>query len=593
MRDYASLFSELLLDLALSPDEVGTHITSDMGAGLAARHAMASSFYKKLCPVGNSTVADAAALKKFSAINAALPEGPWDFEAVNEAESCFYDYFVNNLREALQPNSPEDCFGIGHLAEFMGVGPGAAQKADSRYMVTKLFESTLSCTNSDLLRYYRAALLQTGFWCDAEKQRTEEFGECIVEGGKIFFAPKNAEISRTCCTEASLNMLVQKAVGAFLEVRLVKCFGINLSTQPDLNRELARLGSIDGSYGTTDLTSASDSIGLSMFEAVCPNGTLRAFIRMSRSEHVILPNGTKLKARMVSTMGNGFTFPLQTLIFACCVKAVYDLMGIPFDRQGTKNFGVFGDDIIVVAKAFEFTNRMLTKLGFSVNTGKSFNTGPFRESCGHDYYSGVNIRGVYVRSLESPQQVYSCINRLLRWSSIHRVSVKCTVMLLRSWAREIRVPPSESDDAGVHVPFCMTRPQLDEKYWFKYRAYKRVVKKLKVNEPDTDDPPINENGVAVGYLSGHIRRRDSSILTADASAYWPVGQDCRANVSIRDRGGVRARYKIIHMTIPYWDYIPPILRKGSDFGKEDQEGCFGLTAESYSAWKSAVMDTLG
>lgn len=591
MRDYASLYSCLSSDLACSAPE-DTHFYSDMSPGDAARSALAASFYKKLCPTGNTKVADTNALTKFRAINDSIPDGQWVFAAENEAESCFYDYFKHSLASCLQPNSPEDCFGLGHMTQYMMVGPGAAQKADSSYMVSKLFESTMSYTNSDLVRYYRAALIETGLWADAEMCRFQKFGFVHVEGAALFFAPKNADISRVCATEANLNMIVQNAIRGFLEARLVTYFGISLSTQPDLNRELARLGSVFGSYGTTDLVSASDCIGNSMFTASCPDGAIKAFIRMARSEHVVLPDGTKLKTRMVSTMGNAFTFPLQTIIFASVVKAVYQLMEIPLTVNGANNFGVFGDDIIVVSDAYEFTNRMLERLGFVVNVRKSFNTGPFRESCGHDYFAGVNIRGVYIVSLESPQQVYSAINRLLRWSVMHDVALPSTIKVLRSWARDIRVPPSEQDDAGLHYPFDMTIPRVDNKYWFKYRAYQKRAKQMTVLEPDSCEPaPINSLGLAVGYLSGHIRRRDVAYkdpMHAECGSHWhwrePVPDTQPVQVSIREPMGARPRYKIVSKIIPYWDYIPLL----SAVDQDDDHRRLGLTSESYTRWKLCV-----
>ncbi len=581
MRDYASLFNLLLedLDFAAQPDAL---YLSDMGPNVACRTALASSFYKKLCPSGNTKHADLAALRKFSEINDQLPSTQFDFEASSEVESLFWDYFSDHLNRVVGFDESLENLDLDFIREHMMVGPGAAQKADSTYMVSKLFESTMSYTNDYLITLYRGALVETGFWADAEMQRFQKFGFERVAGGKLFFAPKNAEISRTCCTEASLNMLVQKALGAFLEYRLGHYFGIRLSNQPDNNRELARIGSIDGSFGTIDLASASDSIGLQLMLRVLRPSKFKTWMLASRSETAVLPDGQEVDLRMISTMGNGFTFPLQTVIFACAVRSVYQLMGFP-SRCPKSEFGVFGDDIIVRREAYDFVCRMLQKLGFSVNVGKSFNTGPFRESCGHDYYAGVNIRGVYVRSLEIPQQVYSLINRLIRWSAYHDVPLIRTISLLREWARDIRVPPSEGDDAGLHVPFVMSKPVVDNRYWFKYRFYRRCIKRLTLREPDGDDI-INPDGMAVGFLSGHIRRRDFSITEANANI-WE--DDWSASVSLRDRIGSRARYKIVTRSIPYWDFLAdPKMLEESLYGEKWR---IPLTGDRYSAWSSAVL----
>lgn len=583
MRDYASLKAQLLTELGFAAaEDVGDLIFSDMDSRRAACTALANSFYKKLCPIGNSSVAETAALKKFLAINDAMGLLPAEFDASNEAESCFYDYYKNNLRVALEPHESIGTFDLEFIREHMMVGPGSSQKADSRYMVTKLFESSISFINPDLIRLYRSALSETGFWADAEMQRFQDYGFTKVSGGKLFFAPKNAEISRTCCTEASLEMLIQKAVGAFIEERLGHSFRIYLDKQPDLNRELARIGSIDGSIGTIDLVSASDSISLTLIKRDLPAGCLKTTLLACRGEFAVLPDGSNVRLNMVSTMGNGFTFPLQTLIFACVVRAAYDVMGLPCVNPSTQ-FGVFGDDIAVRKEAYSFVCRMLVKLGFQVNDTKSFNSGPFRESCGHDYTSGIQIRGVYVKSLEAPQQVYSLVNRLLRWCTHHDMRLPATIALLLSWVRDIRIPLSESDDAGIKVPFECTKPKLNSAYWFHYRYYRRRLSKLTVNEPGSDDPPLNESGVAVGFLSGHIRRRDVLLTNPDDSS-WK--HDVSLSVSLRDRPGVAARYQVNTNHIPYWDYIP--AKKDVSPVTRYDEYRYLLTEVTYGHWRVLV-----
>lgn len=599
MRDYAGLKTVLLDDLGLSGD-TGGPIVSDNSSHYVARRSLADSFLKKLCPTGDSRGADLAALIKFKAINDQLSDS-YGFSAQSESESCFFDYFRDEVRKVLDLDSDGRGFGLDYLRESMMVGPGSAQKADSRCMYTKLFESSISYTNPHLIPIYRAALSETGFWADAEMQRFLKYGFERVRGGVLFFAPKNAEISRTCCTEPSLNMLFQKAIGSFLEERLGKHFGIYLKSQPALNRELARIGSVDGSYATIDLTSASDSIGLSLMEQVLPESKLKAWMMMSRSEKAILPDGSEVTLRMISTMGNGFTFPLQTIIFACAVRAVYQVMGYPHTECQTPNFSVFGDDIIVRTRTYDFVVRMLEKLGFMVNVRKSFNTGAFRESCGHDYFSGINVRGVYIKSLETHQQVYSAINRLTRWSSYHSVPLVRTLKLLISWVRDIRIPPSEADDAGIKVPFDMTKPILTPSYWFKYRYFKRRLTRLPFVEPDADDSTLNQSGMAVCFLAGHFRRRDLILQTEQDSA-WK--HDWSISVSLRDRVGVRSRYKIATNSIPFWDYLPDSMMANDSHevgssdaadSSRDEDGTWRLplTRESYGSWKAVVAAALG
>jgi len=591
MRDYASLYSKLLHDLAIEAPGVDP-IFSDMDPRLAAKVALASSFFKKLAPAGNAVAADIAALDKFLSINAALPVS-WRFEAKSEAESCFWDYFCDHLNQVCGTYLSEGSFSLDDIREGMMTGPGAAQKADATTFYSKMFESTMSYTNPGLIPYYRAALVETGFWCDAEKARNTKYGFTQVEGGKLFFAPKNSEISRTCCTEAHLNMLVQKSIGAYLERSCLSYFGISLSTQPDLNRKLARIGSIDGSFGTIDLTSASDSISVQLIQSAIRPSFFKAMLMMSRSERLVLPDGSIVEPRMISTMGNGFTFPLQTVIFASAVRAVYQLMGFPCFCPATQ-FGVFGDDIIVRREAYHFVVAMLNKLGFSVNDGKSFVYGPFRESCGHDYFRGVNIRGVYIRSLETPQEVYSAINRLNRWSAIHDVRLPNTIALLMSWVRDMRVPPTESDDAGIHVPFKATIPKVTNNYWFKYRCFVRRNRKFEFTEPDSNEHSVNPDGMAVGFLSGHIRRRDISITSTvvhpgpigPVADRWSTLSGWTMSSSIRARRGERSRYQVVNKSLPYWD-LHADTKMHDDDGREYWRPA--LTGRSRQLWEELTV----
>jgi hypothetical protein len=261
-------------------------------------------------------------------------------------------------------------------------------------------------------------------------------------------------------------------------------------------------------------------------------------------------------------MGNGFTFPLQTVIFACAIRAVYQLMG--FDSYCPRTqFGVFGDDLIVRKEAYAFLVRALTKLGFKVNDSKSFNTGSFRESCGHDWYAGTFVRGVYIRSLETPQHVYSACNRLNRWSAVSGVPLRNTIALLRgSLERELLVPFSEAVDCGYQVPFKLTKPKVTNAYWFSYRKLKKFAKRRKV--PESLDESIklaytryNEYGWATMFLGGFARRGDWN-LNSDA---LPLEGGCcsappDAFMTLRDTNG-SSRYTVVRSSIPFWDWLGP------------------------------------
>jgi hypothetical protein len=104
------------------------------------------------------------------------------------------------------------------------------------------------------------------------------------------------------------------------------------------------------------------------------------------------------------SMGNGFCFPLETLIFAACCHSVG--AGI----AGT-DFSVYGDDIIL-RKAFAGDAlKLLRVLGFSPNASKTFISGPFRESCGADWFGGVDVRPYILDySLDTLENLFKWLN---------------------------------------------------------------------------------------------------------------------------------------------------------------------------------------
>jgi hypothetical protein len=118
-----------------------------------------------------------------------------------------------------------------------------------------------------------------------------------------------------------------------------------------------------------------------------------------------------------SSMGNGFTFELETLIFLCLILAV--------DETGQKlesgrNVFTYGDDIICPTEYSEAVISALKFSGFSLNMKKSFVSGPFRESCGGDFFGGVDVRPFFLKEFPcEPQQLISFANGLHRGHDLH------------------------------------------------------------------------------------------------------------------------------------------------------------------------------
>jgi len=121
-------------------------------------------------------------------------------------------------------------------------------------------------------------------------------------------------------------------------------------------------------------------------------------------------------------MGIGYTFPLQTLVFLSLLKAVEAIL---YYRRGRRTCSVYGDDMIYHRRIHAGVVRHFERIGFVINVEKTFTDRNFRESCGGDYFHGVDVRPFQPRNgtatFVSPKAyeavLYKSVNGLLaRWS---------------------------------------------------------------------------------------------------------------------------------------------------------------------------------
>lgn len=228
----------------------------------------------------------------------------------------------------------------------------------------------------------------------------------LVNGNRITTVPKNAKTDRVIAIEPDWNMFFQKGVGNAIRRRLNKIGLLRedawVNSQAR-NRDLARFGSETNTFGTIDLRGASDSVSLALCELLLPRSLLDHVIAL-RSCVGSLEEGSTIYEK-VSSMGNGYTFELETLIFWGLSTAV--------DEAGSV---CYGDDIIVVNR--EIGLRLIELLefcGFEVNPKKTFLDGPFRESCGGHYFNGADVTPPYVRKpLDSLPSLISFGNAIYR-----------------------------------------------------------------------------------------------------------------------------------------------------------------------------------
>ena len=222
---------------------------------------------------------------------------------------------------------------------------------------------------------------------------------------EVFTVPKNFDRDRSACKPVTWNGFFQKGIGTLIRRRLQR-FGLLTREAQEQHRVLARIGSQLGALATLDLSGASDGISLGLVQALLPASWLKHILAL-REEYGRLPSGDLILWEKVSTMGNGFTFELETLLFYAIACACYG--------EGAL-VSLYGDDIIVPAKGVDILIETFALCGFEFNREKTFTSGFFRESCGGHYFNGVDVKPFYIKELPACySDVVVLHNDIVRW----------------------------------------------------------------------------------------------------------------------------------------------------------------------------------
>jgi hypothetical protein len=218
----------------------------------------------------------------------------------------------------------------------------------------------------------------------------------FVRGNTVTFVPKNAKTDRPIAVEPRWNMFFQKGFGRFLRNRL-KLFGVNLDHQ-GLNQALAIYGSRTGKYATVDLASASDTVSREVVLALLPEPWLDILAAMRSPAYLL--DGEWRPYHKWSSMGNGYTFELESLLFWALASSI------------NEDVSVYGDDLIIPVESYDTLVRVLEVCGFKVNTEKSFSKGYFRESCGQDAFNGDSVTPIYWKEQLDDQGTLTLVNQV-------------------------------------------------------------------------------------------------------------------------------------------------------------------------------------
>ncbi len=339
----------------------------------------------------------------------------------------------------------------------------------------------------------------------------------VVRGSVGTTVPKNAKTDRFIAIEPQLNMFFQKGIGAMIRKRL-RYRGVDLDTQWVKNQELALRGSLHGDLSTLDLSGASDSLSISLVEFLLPQDWYTA-MTIVRSPYCNV-KGEDMLLRKFSSMGNGFTFELESLIFLALAKAATHRTG-----GNVHDVAAFGDDIICPEQSTSAVIGTLVGTGFKLNPSKSFWSGRFRESCGKHYFSGHDVTPFFLKKeLRSPHDIMWACNSLRRAANRYNGGYTCSELFLEGYSyflgllprrfRDLSCPDGYGDNAIVRdLDECSPRPKRNHNYVEGWVAKSLTIDRGKV---EFDDLPAL---VQFFWTDREGSRASSNTVTGEGGAY--------------------------------------------------------------------------
>lgn len=292
-----------------------------------------------------------------------------------------------------------------------------------------------------------------------EAFRFKLFCTCVfVQGNRWSTVPKNNLKDRSICLEPLCNMLVQRAIGLGIRECLRSKLGIDLDNLAEKHRYRIR----DKNIATIDLSDCSDTISMSLVKYLLPYPILRK-IEISRSPMTLGPDDNFYVVNKVSSMGNGFTFDLMSLILTALSRT--------YDCTST----VFGDDIICQNQVADDLCRDLELGGFRVNHSKTCINSEYRESCGAHFVDGKGYLTVFdLRWLETPHDLVVALNKVAILSSVYGGPFET----LRKGLWDCVTPALLGAATQRHVAYTGGQPKYDLDTFVRYGP------RLDVDVPD-------------------------------------------------------------------------------------------------------------
>jgi hypothetical protein len=231
---------------------------------------------------------------------------------------------------------------------------------------------------------------------------------------KVITVPKTHKTPRVIAKEPTAMMFCQQALREKLTIALkgtpdipspgddYLSYMIGIDDQVP-NQDMARRGSQGSGLATLDLGEASDRVSNQLVRVMLANHPhLLGAVDACRSRKAEVRGHGVVRLAKYASMGSALTFPLEAMVFLTLVFiGIEQELSTPLRRRTVHRLidkvRVYGDDIIVPVEYVRSVVSVLEHFGAKVNTAKSFWTGRFRESCGKEFYDGVDVSIVRFR----------------------------------------------------------------------------------------------------------------------------------------------------------------------------------------------------
>lgn len=367
----------------------------------------------------------------------------------------------------------------------------------------------------------------------------------IDPNAKVITVPKDAKTDRTIAIEPGLNLFFQKGIGTLLRKRL-RNVGIDLNSQRH-NQELARLGSKFNHLATVDFSSASDTISNEIVKQLLPSSwysLLKAFKSNSG-----LFGKELIVFEKFSSMGNGFTFELESLIFyviAVCVCEQLDLEN--------PVVSVYGDDVILPSIACDLFYDVSADLGFTVNRSKSYTSGDYRESCGEHFYRGARVKPIFQKeALNGQTAVLKAANSVRRLAN-RRNYYGCDARLRACWQLLVRYLGAKAPRISEGYGDLGIIENFDESRDHAVRAKHGVEGYLvRVWAVQAVQRYVDSPGLLLSKLKAIESSRTKVNFLTDLGDASSIGSEIGNNLPMPGR----IRYAKIRVSVPVWHDLGP------------------------------------